>query len=232
MAILQWSSQVELTNPAGVPSGIELEHVLALYTESESVERASTVTTRAVEGTDTFADHKRREPVLINLNAIITNTPLGRPLASGFGFQPVGVTERSDEEAGVTVAAWTDDFDTVADSLATLQRLADEPILVRVETEHGVIPQATVVSVSDPVTSGIGADSARVTIQLQEVRIATTSMVGVSPYERQTTGPRPAQTDEEATEGDEGRVNRSVLQTFRQEGLDGVARQFGFGGDS
>jgi hypothetical protein len=173
------------------PNGEDIEQRTDLMVlEFDAVERYSqqskaSVSQYTVQEGLPLTDHKRRMPVEITLDAVVTNSPLDTPGQAGQRKYTARLIAAKDKD-GNAVDAWSEEFDRVQDCWDILQRLVSEAQFVTLETPQKVWQNFTVKSVSDDRTAGRGdVKAVRFSIGLQEVLVGTTRRVRVRVPTRQ-----------------------------------------------
>ncbi len=213
---ISWSSQSESYSEEGELSASNAEHTLVFDAVlSESHEGTSVLTEHAVESGAPISDHKRANPARLTIEALVTNTPLLAPPASGYGEGPAVTAEvRKDEDVKANVVIFSASFDRLADVETTLRRLRLEATPVTVSTRVRTYEQVQVVSVTCPREPEDG-DSLRFQIEFQEVRVAQSRTVD-APRPREPRGRRRTDAgDQEASTQETQRT--STLQRAQDE---------------
>lgn len=184
----------------------------------ETHDGAAFLAEQAIERGAPIADHKRPEARRLSIEAWVTNAPLEAPPSTG-GFGSAIQTTISDG-----VLSFDQTFDRVSDAHAALRELIDLPVLVSVVTDVASYDQMAVVAVSSPREAANG-DAAVFTIDLVEVRIATTQSVD-APTPREPRGQR--RRDRGAQETQEAANGSARNQSLAARALDAVeAGEFG-----
>lgn len=212
-----WSTQDSAFNAAGDLDTQEAEHILELDTVGEQHSADAQVTERPIEGAASISDHKRPGLLRLSLECLVSNTPIGAPLASGYG-SPIIDTRTQETDAGV-VTGFTDAFDTVGEVLATLERLRSEPTLLVVDTDRRTYESMTVVSVNDNRQPGQGSGFASVSIELVEVRVVETARID-SPEPRESRASR--RRDDGAQDGSDNAATDRQLQSALAQATDAI----------
>ena len=212
MLRISWSTSATSTSEAGDLESKSTEHTLQFdAVTSESHEATSVLTEHAVESGAPISDHKRANPERISIEALITNTPLDTPPPSGYGTSGI-TTSLSKEDDKVSVLLYSAKFDRISDVISTLRRLRLEATELTVSTRIHTYESVQLVSVTVPRTPEDG-ESVKVTLELQQVRIAQSRTVD-APRPREPRG-RP-RTDRGGQEGGETRQTQSTLSAFRE----------------
>lgn len=173
------------------------------------------LTEHVVETGESLVDHKRARPREYDLEAVVTNTPIGAPPASGFAN--VLVTAQASLETGLT--EFSEEFDRLADVADTLERLRAEPIDLSVETRLRTYENFQVVRVEivrdDPV------DAMELSLTIREVFRGSATLVDApAPREpRGETTRNGAGANQETAEQGTGPRDRSVSGAATRLGL-------------
>lgn len=208
---ISWSTQTIEPADSGEYTSRAFDHTLEFdCVTNETHEGASVLTEHAVETGAPISDHKRADPDRITVEAIVTQTPLGAPPPSGYGTTTV--VETTSERGTV---AFSTDFDRIGDVLDTLRRLRLEATAVTLSTRYHTYEDVQITRVTQPRAPEDG-HSARITIELQQVRVATSRSIDAPrPAEPRASG----QTDrggQEATDEATRRPRVSTLEQTRQ----------------
>lgn len=209
---ISWNTQNMTLGASGDLESTSYEHTLEFdVVTSETHEGSSVLTERAVESGAPITDHKRANPRRVTIEAIVSNTPLGAPPASGYA-QTTIQTSISKEDGRANVVVFSAEFDRIADVMATLDRLRLEATFVTLTTSRRSYDAVQIVSVSEPRSPEDG-DSQRFMIEIQEVRIAQTRTVD-APRPREPRGSEPRDRG-----GQEGQSDQrtSAIQRGRDE---------------
>jgi hypothetical protein len=190
-AFLMWE------NKAGQPKELHFDVVT-----SETQEQNVTATEHPVEDGANVADHIRRELDRVSLEVFVSNTPIAdvnnrggkvatvpitiekykAPLAPtpGAVFNAVGSAISGlfagKEEYNAQVFRFPDDFDAVAETLATLEQIRDDASLVTVTTSARDYENMLLESVSLNKTARTGT-GATFTLMFREMRKVQVSIV-------------------------------------------------------
>lgn len=214
--LISWSTQTTSLDAAGDLQARSVEHTLAFDAVlSETHEGTSVLTEHAVESGAPISDHKRANPDRISIEALVTNTPLDAPPASGYGTSGISTSFNKDEAPeGAAVLLFSATFDRISDVVQTLRRLRLESTPVTVSTRIHTYENVQVVGVSTPREPGDG-DSVRLNIEFQQVRIAQTRTTD-TPAPREPRGtPTTDRGGQEAT--DAATRRQSALDAAREE---------------
>lgn len=205
---ISWSTQTTNLDDAGDLTAVNAEHTLEFDVETRvSHKGTSVLTEHAVESGAPISDHKRATPKTISIEAIVTQTPLGDPPASGYGAadRVRGATREDKEGSGATVYVYPATFDRIRDVETTLERLRLEATPVTLSTRVRTYEQVQLINVA---VEESDEDAITLTIDVQEVRIAQTRSID-TPRPRE---PRAAPTTERgAQEGTDETDERSTL---------------------
>lgn len=144
---------------------------------ADTSEVTATLTTHPVERGADMSDHKRPGPRRLTLEAVVSNSPLGDPPASGLG--PSDVRLLAD-------GTYSAPFDRVRDVAESLRYLVERDLLVSVSTAVADYDALSIISVSAPKTEATNA--VRFTIDAEEVRIVETRTVAASALPREDRG--------------------------------------------
>lgn len=213
---ITWATETETTNDAGDTEVGTAFHILefdAVTSEEHSAE--SELTSHVVETTEAISDHKRPKPRRINIEATVTNTPLGFPPSSGFNGRAVSAEVRKQVgDAKANVVVFSEEFDRITDVEQTLDRLRREAIDLTVATRVRTYENVQLVSVSIPRKDPVDAIDIR--LELREVFRAETQTVDApQPREPRGQGRRASASEprEEtvAEDADEDTADQSLL---------------------
>lgn len=188
---ISWQTESFFRNEQGELNSDVAEHLLefdAVTTESHSW--TSDTTQHAVESGAAISDHKVPNPDVLSITAVVTNTPLEAPPASGYDDNGVTFADLlQSEAAGTQVVTFGADFDRVADVVNSMKRLVEEPTVVTITTDKWTYEQMSITSVSIPRTGADGGDSFIFEVQAISIRVANTQLVD-SPEPREPRGRR------------------------------------------
>jgi hypothetical protein len=216
---ISWSTLEESTDGETLSTS-SVEHTPrfdAVITETHAT--GTTPTEHAVESGAPLSDHKRQNQRRITLEAVVTNTPIGRPPESGFDSSPIDFDTTRSEAAGAVVRVYTGTFDRMVAVFDTLDWLATQPIACTVTTRIRTYDAVQIVNVSgmrDP-ESG---DSLKFTIEMVEVRIADSLRVDV-PRPREPRGQARGESGTQATD------DEPALQSVASRSADALREAIG-----
>lgn len=222
---ISWSTQSTALGDDGDLEARSFEHLLAFdAVTSVTVEGASVLTEHAVESGSPISDHKRATPKRISIEAIVSNTPIDRPPASGYGdASEISTSFTKPDDGSGNVITYSADFDRIADVIATLDRLRLEATGVTISTGRRTFEAVQIVSVSEPREADDGT-SQRFLIECQEVRVAQSRSVD-APRPREPRGARERErSGQEPTEGGPRASSLSQLEDAYNEagGFSGI----------
>lgn len=188
--LISWSTQTTALGDDGDLEARAFEHSVAFdAVTSITVEGTSVLTEHAVESGAPISDHKRANPRRITIEAVVSNTPIDRPPASGYGeASTVEVRTTKPDDGSGNVQEFLTAFDRIQDVIDTLDRLRLEATAVTLSTGRRTFEAVQIVSVSEPREVEDG-DTQRFTIEIQEVRIAQSRTVD-APRPREPRGAR------------------------------------------
>ncbi len=177
----------------------------------------SVLTERAVEDGAPISDHKRANPKRITIEAVVSNTPLDVPPPSGYGdSSTISITKS--EEDGASVNVFSADFDRIEEVSSTLERLRLEATSVAISTRSRTYDAMQLIPVSEP-TEVEDGDSAKFTLEFQQIRIARTRSVD-APAPREPRGQLPQETGsqegEDASRGQNASWGRETLDDYNR----------------
>lgn len=175
MLTISWSTQAIARADSGDLRADSFEHTLIFdCVSTESHEGTSELTEHSVESGAPISDHKRANPDKVTIEALVTNTPLDAPPASGYGTSTIQATVRQPDEnnaAKASVVVFSAGFDRIGDVSDTLRRLRLEATPVTLTTRIRTYENVQVIGVTEPRGAEDG-DSLRMTITVRQVRIA------------------------------------------------------------
>ena len=175
---ISWSTSEQRSDGATMRS-VSVEHVLSFdAVTSETHDTGSTITESPVEAGAPISDHKRPLQRRLSLEAVVTNTPIGRVPDSGDGSGEIAFSEQKSENANAVVRVYTTNFDRMTSVLAVLDRLATEAITVTITTRVRTYEALQIRSVSAPRKAEDG-DSITFQIEAVEIRIAEALRVDI-----------------------------------------------------
>lgn len=175
---ISWSTSEQRSDGATMDS-VSVEHVLAFdAVTSETHDTGSTITESPVEAGAPISDHKRPLQRRLSIEAVVTNTPIGRVPDSGDGSGEIAFSEQKSEGAGAVVRVYTTSFDRMTSVLSVLDRLATEAIAVTITTRVRTYEALQIRSVSAPRKSDDG-DSITFQIEAVEIRIVEALRVDI-----------------------------------------------------
>ena len=196
---ISWSTEAQSTNAEGENEVNTTYHLLefdAVLSEEHGAE--SDLTDHVVESGAAISDHKRPKPRTLQIDGLVTNTPLGFPPPSGFGTRAISAEVRkSVGSAKANVVVFSEEFDRVVDVAETLDRLRAEAIDLTIETVIRTYEDMQLVSVSAPRKEAI--DAVTFSLRFREVFRAETQTVE-APLPRE---PRAAPRTETSAEGED-----------------------------
>ena len=100
---ISWSTSEQRSDGATMRS-VSVEHVLSFdAVTSETHDTGSTITESPVEAGAPISDHKRPLQRRLSLEAVVTNTPIGRVPDSGDGSGEIAFSEQKSENANAVV---------------------------------------------------------------------------------------------------------------------------------
>lgn len=216
---ISWSTQSTALGDDGDLEARATEHLLVFdAVTSVTVEGASVLTEHAVESGSPISDHKRANPRRVSIEAIVSNTPIDRPPASGYGDagDVTTSTTKPDDGSG-NVLTYSADFDRIADVIVTLDRLRLEATGVTISTGRRTFEAIQIVFVSEPRETEDGT-SQRFSIECQEIRVAQSRTVD-APRPREPRGARERERGgQEATEGPRASALSQLETEFNERG--------------
>lgn len=201
---ISWSTDSETTDGGETTISsafhvLEFDAALSIDHEAESE-----ITDHVVENRAAISDHKRPKPRTVEIEGVITNTPLSAPPLSGFATRSVTATiEKGTGPAKAAVLAFEESFDRIRDVEATLERLRSEAIDLTVETSVRTYDNVQLISYRIPQN---GAEEAvEIKLTLREVFRAETATAD-APAPREPRGAARTETaaEPEAEETDDG----------------------------
>lgn len=169
----------------------------------EHVSQSATVTEHAVETGSDVADHIRQENATIELDIIVTNTPVrdvnniwggqvaglelkvpryDRPLSPTpgslmtAGLDAIGNALNPPEPIVATVMQWPEKFNNVAFVLGSLLDWKDRGVIGKVITPHRTYESVVITRVDTTRTSETG-DAAEISLELRQIRLVEAKLI-------------------------------------------------------
>ncbi len=211
---ISWNTQTTAIDASGDLTAASYEHTLEFdCVTSVTVEGTSVLTEHAIESGSPISDHKRANPARATIEAIVSNTPINAPPASGYGDASRVTADMLKREDVGNVLVFSADFDRIADVILTLQRLRLESTSVTLSTGRRTFEAVQIVAVTEPREAEDG-DTQRFVIEIQEIRVAQSRTVD-APRPREARG---SVTVDRGGQETGGAVQRtSAIQTAREE---------------
>lgn len=205
---ISWSTDTTTTD--GGETTISSAYHILEFDVITSVDHTaeSELTEHTVETGAAISDHKRAKPRTIEIEAFVTQTPLGVPPLSGFATRSVsGSVHKGTGPAKATVFEFSEEFDRIQDVEQTLERLRTEAIDLTVETRARTYDNVQLVSFRIPQKEGV--DGAPFTLSIREVFRAE-AQTTQAPLPREPRGASRSETSSD-TEEEETEDDRSLL---------------------
>ena len=169
--LLEWTAQ-------GTAVAIEIE-----ATPTQGFERTAEVTEHPVESSTNVADHVKVANGVVSLEGVITNTPVLIPSTQMRGVTRATETVQVGRGEFVSVQQWSGVFNRVADCDRLLDALVVGRYVVRLTTVLRTVENLILARYKVDKDAETG-ESINVTLELKQLRIATTARAPVPAVRR------------------------------------------------
>lgn len=153
----------------------------------EGGQETSELTENPIERGAPVSDHAREKSDTLNLEVLVTNTPLRLPTSNIDGVT-AGVGR--DERTGATVLQFSSEFDRVASVITTLTRVRSEKLRWTIYTPLRVYENFLIDQVQTERTSRLGG-GVKLLLSLKKLRTVQTRIVAIPPRRRRVAPTQP-----------------------------------------